>query len=102
MGNFSPRGKRSLRPNRASTEIQSFLEQVIRLKGLNGDLEGDMPKGWAIPRRENPVRIGKEAWAGRWGMEPSLWGQIRTRRGRLAGQSFPKWLQKDVMIIMDF
>lgn len=60
MGNFSPRGKRSLRPNRASTEIQSFLEQVIRLKGLNGDLEGDMPKGLDDPQE----RESSEDWEG--------------------------------------
>ena len=60
MGNFSPCGKRSLRPNRASTEIQSFLEQVIRLKGLNGDLEGDMPKGFGDPQE----RESSEDWEG--------------------------------------
>lgn len=94
LGEFLSPGKRSLRPIRASTEVQSFQEQVISLKWWNGGLEIEMLKGLGDPRRQNPLRTGKEAKAGRQGMESRLWWQMRTGWGHLPGQGSPKWLQK--------
>ena len=97
----------SLYPEREFWDLTGIQQKFRAFKSKWWGSKGRMqpwretyPRGWVIPRRQNPPRTGKEAWAGRWGTAPRLWGQTRTGRGHLAGQSFPKWLQKGVMITL--